>query len=46
MEGALLVMIIVSPIATCIGLYQCFNGGLLPCINTNNIDNHNQVVPQ
>lgn len=44
MEGAILVLIIVSPIASCIGLYQLFNNGRLPCINTENIDNLNRVV--
>ena len=44
MEGAILTMIIVSPIAFCIGIYQMFNNGRLPCVNTNNIDNLNRVA--
>jgi len=44
MEGAILALIIVSPIASCIGLYQLFNHGHLPCINTSNIDNLNRVA--
>ncbi len=43
MEGAILAMIIVSPIACCIGIYQIFNHGRLPCVNTTNIDTLNKV---
>jgi hypothetical protein len=46
MDGGILALIIVSPIASCIGLYQCFNYGRLPCINTSNIDNLNKVVAE
>lgn len=45
MTGPILAFIIVSPIASCIGLYQCFNHGRLPCVNTNNIDNRDQIIP-
>ena len=45
MEGAILACIIISPISCCIGLYQCFNHGQLPCIYTNNIDNNINVIP-
>ena len=44
MTGPILALIIVSPIASCIGLYQCFNHGRLPCINTSTIDNLNRVA--
>lgn len=46
MEGALLALIIVAPIASLIGCYQCFNHGRMPCIDASNIDNHNQVLPE
>lgn len=46
MEGALLIFMIVSPIASCIGCFQCFNHGRLPCIYTENIDNINRVLPE
>lgn len=46
MEGALLVLIIVAPIASLLGCYQCFNHGKMPCLNTNNIDNRDQIVPE
>ena len=44
MEGAILDMIIVSPVACCIGIYQLFNHGRLPCVNTTNIDTLNKVA--
>ncbi len=43
MEGSILAMIIVSPIACCLGLYQAFNRGL-PCVHTEHIDNLNRVA--
>ena len=43
MEGAIITMIVVSPIACCIGLYKLFNHGQMPCINTSNT---NTVVPE
>jgi hypothetical protein len=46
MTGPILALIIVSPIASCIALYQCFNHGRLPCVNAENIDNHNQILPE
>ena len=46
MEGAILALIIVSPISFCIGIYQCFNHGRLPCVDTSNVDNLNRVVPE
>jgi hypothetical protein len=46
MQGALLALVIVSPFTLFIGLYQCFNNGQLPCVDTTNIDNHNRIVPQ
>ncbi len=46
MEGALFALIIVAPIASLIGLYQCFNHGRSPCVNTTHIDNRGQVVPE
>jgi len=46
MDGAILVMIIVAPIASLIGCFQCFNHGRLPCVDTDNIDNRNQIVPE
>lgn len=39
MEGAILALIIVSPIACCICTYQLFNNGRLPCM-----DNLNKVA--
>lgn len=44
MDGPILALIIVSPISFCIGVYQCFNHGRLPCIDTSNIDNLNKVA--
>jgi hypothetical protein len=46
MEGAIITMIIVSPIACCIGVYRLFNHGKLPCINTSNINKLNNVIPE
>ena len=46
MDGGILALIIVSPIACCIGLYQCFNHGRTPCIDTSNIDNLNKVAAE
>jgi hypothetical protein len=46
MEGAILTMIIVSPIACCIGIYKIFNHGHLPCMNTSDIDKLNKVIPE
>lgn len=45
MTGPILALIIVSPIAAIISAYQIFNHGRLPCINTDNIDNRNQILP-
>ena len=45
MTGPILAFIIITPIATCIGIYQCFNHGRLPCIHTDNIDNRVQIIP-
>jgi hypothetical protein len=42
MTGPILALIIVSPIAGVILLYQMFNHGRLPCINEN-VDNN--VLP-
>ena len=44
MDGGILALIIVSPIASCIGLYQCFNYGRLPCVDASNIDNLHKVA--
>lgn len=44
MTGPILALIIVSPMAFCIGMYQCFNNGRLPCVDTSNIDNLNKIV--
>ncbi len=46
MDGGILALIIVTPIAALIGCYQCFNHGRMPCIDTSNIDNRNQVLPE
>jgi hypothetical protein len=46
MEGALFALIIVTPFASLIGFYQCFNNGRSPCIDTSTIDNHNQILPE
>ncbi len=47
MEGGIFALIIVSPFACLIGLYQCFNHGRLPCVDTSMIDNLNpQIVPE
>jgi hypothetical protein len=46
MEGALLALIIVAPIASLIGCYQCFNHGRLPCVDTTYIDNRGQILPE
>ena len=46
MEGALFAILIVAPIASLIGCYQCFNNGRAPCVDTSTIDNLNQVVPE
>jgi len=46
MEGGLLALIIVSPIASLIACYRCFNHGKMPCVDTSNIDNHGQVLPE
>lgn len=46
MGGPILAVIIVSPFACCIGLYQLFNHGQLPCIDTSNIDNLNKVYTE
>ena len=45
MEGVLLLLTIIAPISSLIGCYQCFNHGRLPCIETENIDNINRVLP-
>lgn len=44
MTGPILALIIVSPMACFIGMYQLFNHGRLPCIDTSNIDNLNKVA--
>lgn len=44
MTGPILALIIVSPMAFCVGMYQCFNHGRLPCLDTTNIDNLNKIV--
>jgi len=46
MEGTILAMIIVSPIACCIGIYRLFNHGELPCVDTSDVNNLNRVVPE
>jgi hypothetical protein len=46
MEGALFALIIVAPIASLIGCYQCFNHGRMPCIDASTIDNRGQVIPE
>ena len=46
MEGAILTFIILSPISFCLVVYRYYNHGQLPCIDTNNIDSHNQVIPE
>ena len=46
MEGGILALIIVAPIASLIGCYQCFNHGRLPCVDTTHIDNREQIVPE
>lgn len=46
MTGPILALIIVSPISFCIGMYQLFNHGRLPCVDTSNIDNLNRVVAE
>lgn len=43
MEGSILAMFIISPIAICLGCYQAFNGRM-PCIHTEHIDNINRVA--
>lgn len=45
MQGALFAILIVAPIASLIACYQCLNHGHAPCIDTSNIDNRNQVLP-
>ena len=44
MTGPILAVIIVSPMAFCIGMYQCFNHGQMPFIDLSNVDNLNRVV--
>lgn len=46
MEGGILALIIVAPIASLIGCYKCFNHGRTPCVDTTHIDNRGQVVPE
>ncbi len=46
MEGGILALMIVSPIASLIGCYQCFNHGRSPCVDASTIDNRGQVVPE
>lgn len=46
MTGPILALIIVSPIAALISTYQICNHGRLPCINTDNIDNRGQILPE
>ncbi len=46
MEGGLFALMIVAPIATLIGCYQCFNNGRMPCVDATQIDNRGQVVPE
>lgn len=46
MNGAILSFVIVSPLAAIIAAYQIFNHGRLPCINTDNIDNRDQILPE
>jgi len=46
MTGPILAFIIISPFAGFIIIYQSFNHGRLPCINTDNIDNREQVFPE
>ncbi len=43
MEGAILLLIIISPIVFILVMYAFFNNGKMPCIDTSNIDNHNKV---
>jgi len=44
MDRVILALIIVSPISFCIGVYQCFNHGQLPFVDTSNVDNLNRVI--
>lgn len=44
MTGPILALIIVSPMACFIGMYQLFNHGRLPGIDASNIDNLNKVA--
>jgi hypothetical protein len=46
MDGGILALIIVAPIASLIGCYQCFNRGKTPCVNASTIDNRGQVVSE
>ena len=46
MTGPILALVIVTPIACCIGAYHVFNNERLPCINMDTIDNHNKVSPE
>ena len=46
MDGGILALIIVAPIVSLIGCYQCFNHGRSPCIDTSTIDNRNQILPE
>ena len=44
MVEALIVFIVCTPIGMLIGLYQFYNRGRMPCIDTNNVDNRSVVA--
>jgi hypothetical protein len=43
MEGAILLLLIISPIILILVIYRLFNRGKMPCVDTSNIDNHNKI---
>jgi hypothetical protein len=43
-DGAIIMFIVIAPIAGLIIIYRIFNHGRMPCINSANIDNLNKVV--